>query len=424
MNNKYDSDYEIRLATLEAMGGDVSKRYDSVYEIDLEILRLTEEGGGGGSKGPSIPTYKSVDGLPYLTFTAMEDSTIRLLSGFNYPASSDDYDFEYSKDNGLTWNKYNCQYSNRLFYWDLIELKQFESVMFRGDNTRDISVYSDTTTVRWSRFVMTGKIAASGSIESLMSRDCVDKNPYGSTYYGLFMNCNSLITPPELPRKTVRASAYHLMFQKCTNLKYAPELPATTLGSRCYAYMFDGCTSLTETPVIHAEPGDRCYMYMFNGCTNLRKITYLAYGGFGASFYDRSINNNNGLFIKSRGAWFEQNEYNEQTEGIPYQWIIIDDVYPFPKNTSISEGAISIENYGQTSSLNGDKVFLTDGQSSTIELHANGDFYDVNWGREPVVISRNIHDFIFSSPGKIIKLTQEEYDALEEKEETTLYIIK
>lgn len=52
MNNKYDSDYEIRLATLEAMGGDVSKRYDSVYEIDLEILRLTEEGGGGGIKLP------------------------------------------------------------------------------------------------------------------------------------------------------------------------------------------------------------------------------------------------------------------------------------------------------------------------------------------------------------------------------------
>lgn len=44
----YDSDYEIRLATLEAMGGDVTKEYDSVYDIDLEILRLTEEGGGSG----------------------------------------------------------------------------------------------------------------------------------------------------------------------------------------------------------------------------------------------------------------------------------------------------------------------------------------------------------------------------------------
>lgn len=43
-----DSDYTIRLKTLEAMGGDVTKKYDSVYEIDIEILRLTEQGGGGG----------------------------------------------------------------------------------------------------------------------------------------------------------------------------------------------------------------------------------------------------------------------------------------------------------------------------------------------------------------------------------------
>lgn len=45
---KYDSDYSIRLKTLEQMGGDVTKKYDSVYSIDLEILRLMEEGGGGG----------------------------------------------------------------------------------------------------------------------------------------------------------------------------------------------------------------------------------------------------------------------------------------------------------------------------------------------------------------------------------------
>ena len=52
---KYDSDYSIRLKTLEQMGGDVTKKYDSVYSIDLEILRLMEEGGGGGG-GTSIKT--------------------------------------------------------------------------------------------------------------------------------------------------------------------------------------------------------------------------------------------------------------------------------------------------------------------------------------------------------------------------------
>lgn len=42
-----DSDYSVRLATLEAMGGDMTKHYDSVYDIDLAILTLTEQGGGG-----------------------------------------------------------------------------------------------------------------------------------------------------------------------------------------------------------------------------------------------------------------------------------------------------------------------------------------------------------------------------------------
>ena len=43
-----DSDYNVRLATLEAMGGDTTKHYDSVYEIDLAILKIIEQGGGSG----------------------------------------------------------------------------------------------------------------------------------------------------------------------------------------------------------------------------------------------------------------------------------------------------------------------------------------------------------------------------------------
>lgn len=45
---EYNSDYDIRLATLGEMGGDTGKTYNSVYDIDLDILRLTEQGGGGG----------------------------------------------------------------------------------------------------------------------------------------------------------------------------------------------------------------------------------------------------------------------------------------------------------------------------------------------------------------------------------------
>lgn len=43
-----NSDYDVRLATLEAMGGDASKNYPSVYDVDLAILEAVEQGGGGG----------------------------------------------------------------------------------------------------------------------------------------------------------------------------------------------------------------------------------------------------------------------------------------------------------------------------------------------------------------------------------------
>ena len=51
---KYDSDYSVRLKMLEQMGGDVTRKYDSVYSIDLEILRLTEQGGGGGGTSSKV----------------------------------------------------------------------------------------------------------------------------------------------------------------------------------------------------------------------------------------------------------------------------------------------------------------------------------------------------------------------------------
>jgi len=56
MSKIYDSDYSVRLATLGAMGGDTTKCYDSVYEIDLEILKIIEEGGGAQIDDDTIST--------------------------------------------------------------------------------------------------------------------------------------------------------------------------------------------------------------------------------------------------------------------------------------------------------------------------------------------------------------------------------
>lgn len=43
---QYDSDYMIRLETLAKLGGDTSKQYNSVYDIDIAILDAIQSGGG------------------------------------------------------------------------------------------------------------------------------------------------------------------------------------------------------------------------------------------------------------------------------------------------------------------------------------------------------------------------------------------
>lgn len=92
----------------------------------------------------------------------------------------------------------------------------------------------------------------------------------GACYQGMFQNCTSLITAPELPATTIPTDSYYQMFNNCSSLTEAPELPAKDLGVSCYCGMFQDCTSLTTAPELPATtiPQD-CYSDMFNGCTAL-----------------------------------------------------------------------------------------------------------------------------------------------------------
>ena len=90
-------------------------------------------------------------------------------------------------------------------------------------------------------------------------------------YDGMFYECTSLTTAPELPATTLANECYYTMFKGCTSLTTAPSiLPATTLASDCYQYMFYGCTSLTVAPELPAITlASNCYQHMFYGCTSL-----------------------------------------------------------------------------------------------------------------------------------------------------------
>ena len=92
-------------------------------------------------------------------------------------------------------------------------------------------------------------------------------------YDSMFLGCSSLKTAPNLPATTLSGHCYYSMFFNCTSLTTAPNLPATTLSAYCYHRMFYGCTSLTTAPELKAsELIDRCYERMFSNCTSLTYI--------------------------------------------------------------------------------------------------------------------------------------------------------
>ena len=91
----------------------------------------------------------------------------------------------------------------------------------------------------YNRFVMTGKISASGNVDTLLNQ-----------------NGNATLT----------SYCYYGLFEYCTSLTSAPELPATKLNDYCYKLMFHGCASLTAAPTIKTYTSGLtdCFSQMLN----------------------------------------------------------------------------------------------------------------------------------------------------------------
>ena len=129
-----------------------------------------------------------------------------------------------------------------------------------------------------NNFNMTGTIAASGNVMSLVDPLCETTTfPEGNNFYHLFSSCESLTTAPRLPATTLVAGCYEGMFSWCSSLTVAPELPATTLPRYCYSGMFRECTSLKTTPTLPAvNAGEYACSWMFSGCTSLTTVNPIA----------------------------------------------------------------------------------------------------------------------------------------------------
>ena len=215
---------------------------------------------------------------PYLCFTAQEDgSTVKLDSVYVYSTTIKITDL----NNTITL--YVSSDGKDFSLWDgsQITLNNGEKVYIYGDNPT--SWYE---TYYSPHFSMTGTIKASGNIQSLISKDCPENVTYSYLYRGMFYNCTSLTTAPELPATTLGIGCYRQMFRNCTSLTIAPELPATTFNTSSYYQMFYNCTSLTTAPELPATTlANQCYQDMFKNCTSLTKAPELPATTLASSCY-------------------------------------------------------------------------------------------------------------------------------------------
>ena len=214
----------------------------------------------------------------YLTFTAEEDASTFAIHYGGSVAGIRNYnpDIQYSLDEGETWIDLTEETTVTLN-------KKGDKALLRGSNPNGLSGLTGFDN-QYTKFQMTGKIAASGSVMSLIDgfgKATVIPNSY--CFCHLFDKCTSLTQAPELPATTLSEYCYYEMFKGCTSLTQAPALPATTLAASCYDGMFYDCKSLTQAPELPATTmTDRCYIAMFSGCESLTQApalpaTMLAY---------------------------------------------------------------------------------------------------------------------------------------------------
>ena len=187
-----------------------------ILKAYLGALELTNSNAFIGTI-PVIENSPKPVSYPGLKFTSTGNSTISMSKNGAAPK----VDLKYSLDDGETWTQ-----------WDFsaISLSDGQSVCLKGRNTTFA-----TATNAYNKFSMTGSIAASGNIMSIIDDGACTTTtiPADYCFYKLFRNCTSLTTAPELPATTLTEFCYYNLFGRCENLKYIKCLATNISAADC-----------------------------------------------------------------------------------------------------------------------------------------------------------------------------------------------
>ena len=114
------TDYDVRLATLKKLGGDMSKKYATIYDVDLAILdKIGQGGGGGGSLTPEqeeiLEKLSNTSGGAYYTTEIGTNGSYISVDGYdnmekNYCQIGDDF-YMYSSFSIYKYNPSNFSFT-------------------------------------------------------------------------------------------------------------------------------------------------------------------------------------------------------------------------------------------------------------------------------------------------------------------------
>lgn len=250
----------VKIASLEAGKSytyNLTVGKDKVAINDITVKDWTTgEITGGKAEEAILP--------PYVTFTAEQPQTFKMITEGNYKIS----DLQYSVNFG-DWKDVVAD-TEVDFGGKIGELR------LRGKNrygtAKEAFIYS---TISFTNPDV--EVACTGDIRTLLDwENYKTVNTQDACFIYLFDGCKVLTSAPDLPGTTLAENCYYFMFQNCTSLKVAPALPATQLANGCYCGMFYRCTSLETAPELPATNlPSNCYNGMFNGCRKLMSFTLL-----------------------------------------------------------------------------------------------------------------------------------------------------
>ena len=454
------NDFEVRKETLRALGGDPTG-LANIYEVDKEILRLTQQG-GSGIDWDTIKQKLAEDGVESIKFTmgneeviltALEVKTLLKLviseekyltmtvdksnSGDtiihpNIEGSLPNLNLQYRINNG-TWSDFIVGTTAD------ITAQPGDVIQWKGNNQDGVSKNGNNL-----NFAISGNpVALSGNVMSLIDGvgDALEI-PNDYCFYRLFRNSAiKTVSSDFLPATTLKSDCYRDLFSTCNNLTQAPELPATTLANGCYNGMFYNCASLTNAPELPAEVLlDGCYGYMFTYCYSLNYVKCLAtegtINGDGTvpSALDNWLNGvaSTGTFEKYSGI-----SYEAGGNGIPEGWTV-KEIYEYVE-APMDGNQYARQNGTWTVVEPGISDSPSDGKQYARQ---NGNWTPIE-SVEPGIpeapidglqYARQNAAWVESEPSKVKTTkdttlqfwsgTQQEYDAIATKDANTLYIIK